>query len=179
MRGAAADHDEVVTQTFRLHDVHQRGEVVHVQVLLRDRLRYEDDVGPHAYRFGDQRFVGDLASEVAHLESAVGLQPRVAVISLVIEDRIDADAVGIGADARADDANRAAPLGGKTLYGALGADPIVDFVVADRSRVDRVLHLAVDDVVRGLRGETDVMDDFRLAQAHLPGDRFRGRFPGR
>ena len=88
---------------LRLDHLDELGQVLHVQVLLGDRLRDEDRVGVDLDRLRQQHAVGDLAAEVVGLEGAVALEAVVAVVALEVEHRVDPHAVGVRAGARADD----------------------------------------------------------------------------
>src|SRR5271157_5645850 len=178
--GAAADQDEAVTQALRLQHVYQSGEVRHVQILLRHRLRYQNSVRLISHRLSDQFFVGNLAAEVAHPESSISLQSRMAVIAFVVEDGVDAYTMSIGTGAGADDGDRVPPLLAHDAFDfILRMHLVVSFAIADIVQIHRVSHLAVDDVVRGLLAQADLMHHFGIAHTHLFRDGIRRALPGR
>ena len=84
-----------------------------MQVLLGDRLRYEDRVRVELDRLGHEHAVWHLAAEVVGVERAVAFQPAVAVEALEVEHRVDADAVRVRTRASSDDDDRTAHVRGR------------------------------------------------------------------
>ena len=80
---------------------HLRG-VVQVGVPLGDDLGDQDSVGALRPGLLDQLRHQHLGAEVHHLDLAVVLQPLLPREPLDVQDRVDADGVGVGADAGAD-----------------------------------------------------------------------------
>ena len=70
---APAREDHLAAAPLRLHHLDELREVLHMQVLLRDRLRDEDRVGAHLDRLRHEHAVRHLAAEVVGLKAAVAL----------------------------------------------------------------------------------------------------------
>jgi hypothetical protein len=76
--------------------------VLQVRVALRDHLRHQHRVGPPLPGRLHQIRYGHLRAHVRHRQLPVVLETLLAGDALEVEDRVDADGVRVGADARAD-----------------------------------------------------------------------------
>ena len=99
----AEEQDHLAPPALALEELDERAPVLLVAVALRDDLADQD--GVRTERAGARRelVVLDLGAEVVHLEALVALEPLVARVALVVEDRVDADGVRVAAGAGADD----------------------------------------------------------------------------
>jgi hypothetical protein len=145
--------------------------VEQVGVALGDHLRDEHGVGLLLAGGLDQLRDGHLGAEVHDLELAVVLQALLPREPLDVEDRVDADGVGVGADAAAHD-HQAAPQ--RTLDGRVGLLGRQQRVVAldhlDGARVDQVVDPAVDDEEREPLPHRLGVRDQRRVHPHLVGE---------
>ena len=120
--------------------------VEQVGVALGDDLGHEDGVGLLLAGALDELGHGDLGAEVHDLELAVVLQALLPREPLDVEDRVDADRVGVGADAATDDDQAAPERALDRGVGLLGRQQrVVALDDLDGARVDEVVHAAVDD----------------------------------
>ena len=145
--------------------------VEQVGVALGDDLGDQDGVGLLLAGALDELGHGDLGAEVHDLELAVVLQALLAREPLDVEDRVDADRVGVGADAAADDDQAAPQRALDRGVGLLGRQQrVVALDDLDGAGVDQVVHAAVDDEEgEALPHRLGVHDQGRV-HAHLVGE---------
>ncbi len=144
---------------------------MHVRVTLGDDLADQDGVGLLLARPLDQVRHRHLGAEVHDLQLAVVLQALLTGPALDVEDRVDADGVGVGADAGPDDdelAVQGLPDGGVGLLGA--EQRVLPLEDLDRGDVDDVADRAVDDEEREAVADGLGVHDHRGVHAHPAGE---------
>src|SRR6185312_6590444 len=173
--GASARQDQAPPPALGLDHLDELGQVLDVEVLLRDSLRDEDRVCVDLDRLAQQHAVGNLAAEVVGLEGVVALEAVVAVVALQVEHRVDPDAVRVRAGRGADDDDLAAHrLLGEALDLVLGHVLDVEPLALQRREVDGGDAAPVHDEVRVALGQLLVVDDLGLLEAH-PSRQFQRR----
>jgi hypothetical protein len=144
-------------------------DVEQVCVTLGDHLRDEHGVGLLLDGVGHEVRHRDLRAEVHHLQLAVVLQTLLPGESLDVEDRVDADGVGVGPDAAA---HHDQPTVQGRLHEAVDLLRRQQGIVAlddlDRRGIDQVVHPAVDDEEGEVRPHRPGMHDQRRIESHLP-----------
>ena len=119
----------------------------------------------------DQLGHRDLGAEVHDLELAVVLEALLPREPLDVEDRVDADRVGVGADAAADHDEAATQRPLHRRVDLLGREQrVVALDHLDLAGVDQVVDPAVDHEEREVRAHRLGVRDQRRVHAHLVGE---------
>src|SRR5450830_1225742 len=159
----SSDHDhEAFAHALGLEQLDELGEVLDVDVLLRDDLAHQDGVGIALERRLEELRAGDLRAHVERFHLGIALQAVVPGEALHVHDGVDADRVCVALDGRADDAEPAPEL----LFDE-GVDGVVvhlldlEVVPFDLVGIDAGVGAAVGHVKRVLG-----VDGLALGDAH-------------